>query len=141
MDHCRSTRRPRLPIVTGRQGSLESTEDGWWRWEVEEDPDAEAAIARTGYGTAATGGGLSDTYRDTYEGVVGVSRADPGIAFADGESTFAISWAETSVRTEAHVRIDSDAINYRVGIDLEVEENGVSIARKHWDQVFPRDLQ
>ena len=44
-------------------------------------------------------------YRDRYEGVVGVSPEDPGVAFAEGEGEFEIGYPEATVRTTSRVRL------------------------------------
>jgi hypothetical protein len=53
--------------------------------------------------------------------VVGVSRADPGRAFADGEAEFEIRFPEATVRSFTRVRVDSDRDTYRIAIELVVD--------------------
>ena len=131
---------PGVRVITGTQHSTESTEEGWWRWEVDEPTDG-MHVARTGYGGTSPGGGEATVYRDRYEGTVGASTTDPGIAFADGESEFEIAFPETTVRTRSRVRVDSTAEAYTVGIELTAYENGAERFTKRWDRVFPRDGQ
>jgi putative CocE/NonD family hydrolase len=130
---------PPIRTVTGRQHGLESTEDGWWRWEVE-DADG-MRVARTGYGGSSEADGDAPRYRDRYEGVVGVAPEDPGRAFADGEAEYEIAYPEATVRTSSRVRVDSDAEAYHVAIDLVAEEDGVERFRRRWERTFPRELQ
>src|SRR5262249_40913572 len=91
---------PAVRILTGNQRSTDSTEDDWWRWEVDEPTDG-MHVARTGYGGTSTDEGEARAYRDRYEGTVGASTTDPGIAFSDGQSEFEIAFPEATVRTQA----------------------------------------
>ena len=93
------TRRP-IRVMTGHQHSLESTDEGWWRWEVDEPGDG-MHVARTGYGGTSTDEGEARAYRDRYEGTVGASTTDPGVAFSDGEGEFEIAFPEATVRTQS----------------------------------------
>ncbi len=133
------TAAPAMPAVTDQQSDTSSTEEGWWRWDVEVDPSTGMRVARTGYGQGAAGDGLA--YRDRYEGVVGVTPEDPGISFAEGEGEFEIGFDEARVRTASRVRIDSNATTYRVSIELTVDEDGRERFRKRWERTFDRDLQ
>jgi uncharacterized protein len=130
--------RPPITDVTGRQHSTESTDKGWWRWEVADDGGSR--VARTGYGGTAEHVGAAADYRDRYEGVVGVSRDRPGVAFADGDAGYEIRYPEATVRTTSHVRLDSDPLTYRVRIELVADENGEERFRKTWERTFPREL-
>jgi hypothetical protein len=132
--------RPLIHEITGHQHSLESTDDDWWRGVVEDD-GADVRIARTGYGGAAELDGSRAPYRDRYEGVVGVSRSEPGVAFANGDAEFEVGYPEATVRTESHVRLESDAQTYRVTIEVVAHENDEERFRRKWEQTFPRELQ
>ena len=99
------------------------------------------AVARTGYGGRSEPADDTFAYRDRYEGVVGVSPEDPGIAFAEGEGEFEIGYPEATVRTTSRVRLDSDAETYRITIDLAAFEDGEERFRKRWERTIPRDLQ
>ena len=132
---------PGIRVVTGSQHSTESTEDGWWRWEVEPDPATGMQVARTGYGGRSEPDEDTHAYRDRYEGVVGVSPKDPGVAFAEGEGEFEVGYPEATVRTTSRVRIESDAENYRLTIELSAFEDGDERFQKRWEQTIPRDLQ
>ncbi|MEP6759319.1 MAG: CocE/NonD family hydrolase [Actinomycetota bacterium] len=132
---------PGLRAVVGKQHGTDSTEDGWWRWVVERDATTGMQVARTGYGGTSEAGADSFAYRDRYEGVVGVSPEDPGIAFAYGEGEFEIGYPEGTVRTTSHVRLDSDAETYRVTIELRAFDDGREIFRKGWERTIARELQ
>jgi uncharacterized protein len=131
---------PAVRVLAGTQRSTESTEEGWWHWEVDEPKDG-MRIARTGYGGTSAGDGEATAYRDRYEGTVGASTTDPGIAFSDGESEFEIAFPEATVRTQSRVRVDSTAEAYTVAIELTAYEDGAERFTKRWDRVFPRDGQ
>jgi len=131
---------PGVRVITGHQHSTESTDDGWWRWEVDE-PHEGTRLARTGYGSTGTDQGDARTYLDRYEGTVGASTTDAGIAFADGESEFEIAFPEATARTHSRVRVDSTAEAYTVAIELTAYEDGAERFTKRWDRVIPRDGQ
>jgi uncharacterized protein len=131
---------PAVRVITGRQHSTESTEDGWWLWEVDEPHDG-MHVARTGYGNTDTDQGDARTYRDRYEGTVGASTTDPGIAFSDGECEFELGFPEATVRTHSRVRVDSTPEAYTVAIELSAFEDGAERFTKRWDRVIPRDAQ
>ena len=132
---------PGIRTVVGRQHGTESTEDGWWRWDVEHDPATGMQVARTGYGGRKDAGEDTFAYRDRYEGVVGVSPEDPGVAFADGEGEYEIAFPEATVRTTSRVRLDSDAETYRLTIELRAFEDGTERFHKRWERTIPRELQ
>ena len=73
--------------------------------------------------------------------MVGVSSADPGRAFADGEAEFEIRYPEATVRSFARLRVDSDRGDYQVVIDLVVDDDGRERHRRRWERSIPRDLQ
>jgi hypothetical protein len=131
---------PPVRVITGHQHSLESNDEGWWRWEVDEPRDG-MHVARTGYGGTSTDEREARAYRDRYEGTVGASTSDPGVAFSDGESEFEIAFPEATVATHSHVRVDSTAEAYTVAIELTASEDGVQRFTKRWDRVIPRDGQ
>ena len=97
--------------------------------------------AETGYGGESPGGEHGPSVLERYEGVVGVSRADPGRAFADGEAEFEIRFPEATVRSFTRVRVDSDRDTYRIAIELVVDEDGRERHRRRWERTVPRDLQ
>ena len=132
---------PPLRELTGRQHGTESTEDGWWRWDVEQDPATGTQVARTGYGGRNDAAEGTFAYRDRYEGVVGVSPEDPGVAFADGEGEYEIAFPEATVRTSSRVRLDSDAATYRLTIELRAFEDGAERFHKRWERAIPRELR
>ena len=108
---------------------------------MERDPTTGMQVARTGYGGRTKADEDTFAYRDRYEGVVGVSPDDPGVAFAEGEGEFEIAFPEATVRTASRVRLDSDAETYRLSIELTAFEDGRERFRKRWERTIPRELQ
>jgi putative CocE/NonD family hydrolase len=135
------TEPPTVRPLVGHQRGIESTDEGWWRWEVERDGDTGMRVARTAYGGGAASDGHAPAYRDRYEGLVGVSPDQPGTAFAHGTAEFEIGFPEATVRTASHVRVDSDADHYRVTIELTAYEDDRERFRKRWERTFGRELQ
>ena len=135
------TASPPIREISDRQHGTESDEDGWWLWEVDVDEDTRHHVARTGYGSSGRDAGEARTYRDRYEGELGVSLDDPGVAFAEGHGEFEIGWPEATVRTDARLRVDSDAEAYHVSLELVADENGEERFRRRWHRTVPRQLQ
>ncbi len=128
---------PRVP----QTDPTENTDKGWSRWEVVWDAiERERRAVATYGGVSAAEGGVPGM-RQRYGGSVGVSAVDPGRAWADGESDLEISYPEGTCRSQARLRLDSDASSYRIAIDLIVSEDGEERWRRRWDRTFPRDLQ
>jgi hypothetical protein len=44
------------------------------------------------------------------------------------------------VRTESKGTLQSDATTWYLELDLEVQENGETIATRRWERTIPRDL-
>ncbi|HEX6844535.1 MAG TPA: CocE/NonD family hydrolase [Actinomycetota bacterium] len=133
---------PSLPAPTRPQVDPRSQgDDGWWRWEIEEDPVAHErrAIAMSGGDEPAAG--TTPAIASRYGGVVAVSTDDPGRARAEAEADLALAYPEAAVRSRVDVRLESDADTYRVAIDLVVSEDGRERWRRRWDREFPRDRQ
>ena len=113
--------------------------DGWWRRDVRRT-DGELT-AQTGYGGDYPGDGAAPSFEERYEGTVGVSSDDPGIAFADAEAEYEIRYPEGVVGASVHVRVDSDRETYRVTIDLTTRDGDEPRHHRRWDRAIPRDLQ
>jgi uncharacterized protein len=113
--------------------------DGWWRRDIRRT-DRELT-AETGYGGDYPGGDGAPSFEERYEGTVGVSSADPGIAWADAEAEYEIRYAEATVGAFVHVRVDSEREAYRVAIDLRTRDGAEERHRRRWERTIPRDLQ
>jgi putative CocE/NonD family hydrolase len=128
-----------VPSEVSQRDPNEQGERGWWRRTIEE---VEGELrAETGYGGDYPGGEQAPSFRERYEGVVGVSTADPGHAFADGQAEFEIRYPEATVRSFARLRVESDRDTYRIAIDLVVDDDGHERHRRRWERTVPRDLQ
>ncbi|CAN5691537.1 CocE/NonD family hydrolase [soil metagenome] len=77
---------------------------------------------------------------EAYFGVAGVSCEDPGKAYAEGRSAFALRWPEATVGAEARARLTSDAEHFHLEVRLEVTEDGHRRWSRRWDESFPRRL-
>jgi putative CocE/NonD family hydrolase len=113
--------------------------DGWWRRDVRRT-DLELQ-AQTGYGGDYAAGDDAPSFEERYEGTVGVSTEDPGIAFAQGDATYEIRYPEATIGSAARVRVDSDREAYRVEIELVTRDGGEERHRRRWERTIPRDLQ
>jgi len=78
--------------------------------------------------------------RERTWGTVAVNAADPARAWADARARFDLSFPEAQVASEAHVRVDTDAVNQVVTIELVVSEAGVERWRRRWQRRSPRGL-
>ncbi len=91
---------------------------------------------------ATTHSGLTtDDYSEEYHGEVTASIVDPAVGTATATTRVSIRWSEATVSTEARLRFRSDAENYFVEIDLDVDEDCEPFARRTWNRVIPRNLQ
>jgi predicted acyl esterase len=115
-------------------------EKGWVKWSVEHHQlEGE---------TRATAGSFGDyeaaddvpSFQELYDGVVAVSSSDPGKAWSDSEARFELRFQEAVCDAHVRMRIDSDRDTYRVGIELEVSEDGEERWRRRWDRTIARDL-
>jgi uncharacterized protein len=113
--------------------------DGWWRRDIRRSEHE--LVAETGYGGDYAAGEGMPSFRERYEGTVGVSADDPGTAFADAEADFEIRYPEGTVGSFVHVRVDSDREAYRVTIDLTTRADGEERHHRRWERTIPRDLQ
>jgi hypothetical protein len=82
--------------------------------------------------------------REQYDGVVGVAASNPGRAWARASTRYDIEWPETSVSTEAHLHVRSDADAYHVVIEVVAAEDGVDgigHIERRFERRIPRRLQ
>jgi hypothetical protein len=91
----------------------------------------------TRYGGTYDGVGGA-TVTDDYRGELGVSTANPALAWARGSSSFEIAWPETRVRTEATLRVESDESELRAEIALDVWERDALVGSRTWRAAIPR---
>jgi uncharacterized protein len=126
------------PSTSSQHDPSAQGEGGWWRREITEDADE--LRAETGYGGDYPAGD-GPSFRERYEGVVGVARQDPGHAYADGEAEYELRYPEATVRAFSRVRVESDRDAYRVTIDLVTHDGGDERHRRRWERTIERDLQ
>jgi len=104
--------------------------------------DGETQVV-TAYGSRYDG--LCDAkISEHYDGAVGVSRDEPGNAWARAETRYRIEWPEATVATEARRDFRSDAEAYYVVIDVIAEEEGggdIGRIERRFERTFPRRLQ
>ena len=81
---------------------------------------------------------------ERYSGVVGVSTNHPGRAWARARARYRIEWPESSVSTEAHLELRSDANAYHVVIEVVASEDGadgIGHIERRFERTIPRRLQ
>jgi hypothetical protein len=78
---------------------------------------------------------------ESYYGLAAVSTDDPGAARAEAKVRFTIVWPEASVVTEARAELQSDAVSYRLELELDALEDGRPRRSRSWSRTFPRSLQ
>ncbi len=114
-------------------------------WRFEDDVIGGETRAVTGSGSDYDGP-FDARIEERYEGTVGVSRDDPGNAFARGRAVYRLAWPEADVRTDAHLELRSDRDAYHVVVELEVEELGADAdaaafgCRRRFERTIPRRL-
>ena len=78
-----------------------------------------------------------------------MSTVDPGIAHATARARYRIAWPDTTVTTEARLRLTSDRDAFTVDVELDAVELDSTDARRRsepfrsrtWHRVIPRRLQ
>jgi predicted acyl esterase len=109
-------------------------------WRIEHDVLGRETRAVTAYGWDYDAP-LDARVRERYEGTVGVSTADPALAWARGTTRYEIRWPEVSVLSEAHLDLRSDAAAYHVVVDVVAAEEGGARHERRFERTIPRDLQ
>ncbi len=108
-------------------------------WSVGHDVLSRVTHVATRYGgtyDVRHGGRMTDHY----EGLATMPLTDPMLASASGTVRFAIVWPEVSVTVESRLRVDSNADEYRVDIELDAYESDELVAERRWSHRFPRLL-
>ncbi len=77
---------------------------------------------------------------DHYEGFATMPLTNPALATAGGTVRFAIEWPEVSVTVESRLRVESNADEYHVDIELDAYEFDELVAERRWSRRFPRLL-
>ena len=108
-------------------------------WSVGHDVLSRVTSVATRYGgtyDVRHGGRMTDHY----DGLATMPLTDPALAFAGGMVRFAIEWPEVSVAVESRLRVESNADEYCVDIDLDAYEFDQLVAERRWSRRFPRRL-
>lgn len=114
---------------------------GWVKWSVTHE--------QLKHETRAAAGSFGDydahdevpSFVELYDGEMGVSTEDPGLAWVQAEARFVMRWDEAECGSHVALSLTSDADTYRLRIDLTVSEDGQERWRRAWDRTFPRDHQ
>jgi len=112
-------------------------------WRVEHDVLGRERRAVISHG-ASYDGEAGSRVDERYDGEVGVSTDDPGVAWARATSRYRIAWPESTVATEARLDLRSDASAYHVAIDVVAEEEGaggIGRIERRFERTIPRRLQ
>jgi hypothetical protein len=109
-------------------------------WETSEDVIAGERRVRIEHGGVRGAGAKGLDYVDRYGGEVVVSIHEPGRARATGGTVYELTWPEVTARTESRGTLRSDATTWYLELELEVQADGETIARRRWDRTLPRDL-
>ncbi len=72
---------------------------------------------------------------------IGVKPLVPGNAWVGSDVETEIAWPEVTARTNARLKLRSDATTYYFDLELDVYENDQLISTRHWETVTPRKLQ
>ena len=110
---------------------------------IEEDSVGRQTRVVTSYGYRYEGP-YGARIEEHYDGLVGVANANPGRAWASARTRYAIEWPETTVRTEAHLRLRSTPVSYHVVVEVVASEDapdGIGHVERRFERRIPRRLQ
>jgi hypothetical protein len=117
------------------------------RWIVARDVLGRVTTASVRHGSAYDGA-CGARVEERYAGHVSASSDDPSGAAALATTRYRIAWPETRVETEVHLTLRSSVSEYRVVVDLRIEElgtppdtGGLGVIERRFERVIPRDLQ
>ncbi len=109
-----------------------------WRLEHEVVERVTRAVVEHGGISELSNGARLD---ERYGGTVGVSTAEPGVAWAEGKNSFEVTWPEVTARAEARARLQSSSESYELHLELDVWADGALIESRSWDRRYPRRMQ
>jgi putative CocE/NonD family hydrolase len=110
---------------------------------IERNPVARNTRVVTSYGSRYEGP-YDARISELYEGVVGVAEDHPGRAWVSARATYEIAWPETTVSTEAHLRVRSTSSTYHVLVEVVASEDapdGIGHVERRFERSIPRRLQ
>ena len=111
--------------------------------EIEQDPVGRQTRVVTSYGSRYDGP-LDAKIEEQYDGLVGVADSHPGRAWATARTRYSIAWPETTVVTEAHLRLRSTSTRYHVVVEVVASEDGpdgIGHVERRFERRIPRRLQ
>ncbi len=115
-------------------------------WRIARDVLTAEVTCETGYGSA---GPLPEfgAYADRYEGVIGVGDATTADmpaastrAWATARTRCELDFPEGRCAVEGHLRVDADASDYHLAIDLQATLDGQPFGARHWRRTVARHL-
>jgi uncharacterized protein len=111
-------------------------------WRIERDVLGRESRAVISHGSDYEGE-LGAPVEERYEGTLGVSTEDPGLAWARGSARYRITCPEATVTTKARLDLRSDTDAYHVVVEVVAEEEGGGIGRhiRRFERTIPRRLQ
>ena len=111
--------------------------------EIDRDPVGRQTRVSTSYGSRYEGP-HGARIEELYDGLVGVADANPGRAWASARTRYEIAWPETTVATEAHLRLRSTESAYHVLVEVIASEDGpdgIGHVERRFERRIPRRLQ
>jgi hypothetical protein len=131
----------RTPNQSPKERPKDDPAKGWVKWSIAREQLAHETRASAGSFGDHDADQVIPSFVELYDGVVSVSTEDPGVARSESEARFVLRWREATCEAHVRMRLDSDATEYRVHIDLTTAEGGQERWGRSWDRTFPRDLQ
>jgi putative CocE/NonD family hydrolase len=110
---------------------------------IERDSVGRQTRVETSYGSRYEGP-FGARIEELYEGLVGVAERSAGRAWASARTRYEIAWPETTVRTEAHLRLRSTSSTYHLLVEVIASEDasdGIGYLERRFERRIPRRLQ
>jgi hypothetical protein len=110
---------------------------------IEHDTVGRQTRVVTSYGSRYDGP-YDAKIEEDYDGLVGVAAPSPGRAWASARARYSIAWPETTVTTEAHLRLRSSSGRYHVVVEVIASEDGpdgIGHVERRFERTIPRRLQ
>src|SRR5262249_21240484 len=131
----------RTPNQSPKERPKDDPAKGWVKWSIAHEQLAHETRAYAGSFGDHDADAVIPSFVELYDGVVTVSTEDPGLAGSESEARFVRRWPEATCEAHVWMRLDSDAAEYRLHIDLTTAEDGRERWGRSWDRTFRRNLQ